>query len=76
MAETLFQFGGYVGEVMVRHANGVWITLPEDHPLGGGWPVVELPNDRIAKPIGKVFKRVANGPGDAIPYFYSVMVGS
>lgn len=75
MAETMFQFGAYIGEVMVHQAGGWWLTVPPEHPLGGGWPLVELPNQRLVNPVGKTFKRVRNGAEDSIVYFYQVMVG-
>ena len=75
-AETIFQFGSYIGEVIVRQANGTWVTVPDDHPLGAGWPLVELPGDRVVNPIGKAFKRVSNGRVDSIPYFYDALVAS
>ena len=51
-----------------------WATVPDDHPMGGGWPLVELPGDRFVNPIGKAFKRVSNGRGDSITYFYEALV--
>jgi Family of unknown function (DUF6278) len=74
MAETLFQFGAYVGEVIVRQADGQWATLPDDHPLASGWPLVALPSGVIVNPIAKAFKRVANGDVDSIGYFYRALV--
>jgi hypothetical protein len=77
VAETVFQFGSYIGEVIVRQAHGTWVTVPDDHPLGRGWqPLVELPGERMVNPIGKAFKRVANGRVDSIPYFYKALVAS
>jgi hypothetical protein len=76
VAETVFQLGSYIGEVIVRQANGTWATVPGDHPLGEGWPLVELPGDRVVNPIGKAFKRVSNGRADSIPYFYEALVAS
>jgi hypothetical protein len=72
IAETIFSFGAYVGEVMVRSAGGVWVTVTDDHPLAGGWPLVQLPDSGLSNPLGKAFKRVENGAGDSIPYFYDV----
>ena len=74
MAETLFQFGAYIGEVVVRNASGRWVLRSADASVSDEWPVVELPSLRIVNPIGKAFKRVRNGSGDAIPYFYSALV--
>jgi hypothetical protein len=74
MAETLFQVGSYIGEVIVRNANGEWTLLEADHPLGNHWPMVVLPSAKIVNPIGTAFKRVRNGSADAIPYFYDAPV--
>jgi hypothetical protein len=74
VGETVFSLGAYIGEVMIRSAGGSWVTVGADHPLGGGWPLVELPGDTLVNPLGKAFKRVENGEGDSIPYFYEVFV--
>lgn len=77
MAETLFQFGAYVGEVIVRQHGGSWVTVPQGHPMGKGWqPLVEIEGGRLLNPIGKSFKRVRNGAGDSIPSFYHLLVTS
>jgi Family of unknown function (DUF6278) len=74
VAETASGFGAYVGEVIVRNAGGAWSVLPPDHPMGGAWPMVTLPNGNIVNPVAKAFKRVSNGEVDHIPYFYQVLV--
>ena len=74
MAETLFQFGAYIGEVAVRHASGRWIVRTADGAPSEEWPMVQLPSLRLVNPIGKAFNRVRNGPIDAIPYFYTALV--
>lgn len=73
ISETLFEFGAYIGEVIVRERGGAWITVPKDHPLGGHWPLVELPGERLLNPIGKAFKRVQNGATDSITFFYEAL---
>jgi hypothetical protein len=73
MAETLFRFGAYIGEVIVYRASGSWVTLPDDHPMGG-WPVVALPSGDLVNPVGRAFKRVRNGPPDSITHFYKALV--
>jgi Family of unknown function (DUF6278) len=73
VAETLFAFGAYMGEVMVRRAGGVWVIQPAGHPLSG-WPVIELPSGSLVNPIGKAFKRVDLGETENLPYFYQVLV--
>jgi hypothetical protein len=70
--ETLFTFGCYLGEVMIRHCGGEW-RVPQETPLGrvAGVPmVVELESGDVVNPIGKVFKRLRNGKEDSLPRFY------
>jgi hypothetical protein len=71
---TLFAFGCYVGEVFVRHFGGKWCREEdtEMRGLAGFFIVVGLPNQKICNPIGKVFKRVQEGPAESLPYFYHV----
>jgi hypothetical protein len=74
IAETLFAFGCYVGEVFVRNDGASWYKI-EDTPLrdiGGYFLVLKIGPDSFVNPIGKVFKRVRNGIEDSLPYFYEV----
>lgn len=75
VGETMFSFGAYIGEVMVRSTGDSWLAAGADHPLGGDWSLVELPGRTLANPVGKAFKRVAQGEVESIPYFYAVFVG-
>jgi hypothetical protein len=34
--------------------------------------VVRRADGQLTNPIGKVFKRIDNGEGDCLPYFYGV----
>ena len=77
-AETLFGFGCYVGEVMVRQAHGSWtgsagtaLEAYASFPL-----LVSLPPDNLSNPIGKVFKAFRNGDSDSIVQFYRVMTSA
>jgi hypothetical protein len=74
VAETLFGFGCYVGEVFVRHAGSQWQNAAETSMAGfAGFPlVIQLGKDSFCNPIGKVFKRLDNGEEDNLPYFYRV----
>jgi hypothetical protein len=70
IAETLFGFGCYVGEVIVRCGEGRWRVTAET-PMAelGGFPlVVQHGRDSFCNPIGKVFKRLANGPEDSLAF--------
>jgi uncharacterized protein DUF6278 len=74
IGETLFGFGCYVGEVLVRQNGAVW-RASEDTPMrdsAGFQMVVDLGSEKFCNPIGKVFKRLKNGPEDSLPYFYQV----
>jgi hypothetical protein len=77
VAETLFGFGCYVGEVFVRSNGACWRPTDETGMAGlAGFPiVVELGPDNICNPIGKVFKRLENGDEDSLVYFYRVFGG-
>ena len=77
-AETLFGFGCYVGEVMVRHAGGSWTSSTgtaleayASYPL-----LVSLPPENLSNPIGKVFKAFRNGQADSVVTFYDAMTRS
>ena len=74
IAETLFGFGCYVGEVFVERSGGRW-RHADDTPMAdmaGYFLVIELGEDDYCNPIGKVFKRFENGEEDNLPYFYKV----
>lgn len=75
IASTLFCFGCYVGEVLLRSLGGHWVRLEQSALSQHGGPpiVVHLDNGSTWNPIGKVFKRVDDGEGDSLPYFYRVV---
>ena len=74
---SLFIFGCYVGEVIVRNNRGArWIGLPDDRyesELDTGM-VVRLASGTIVNPIGKAEKRMLNGEIDQLQYFYTALV--
>ena len=73
--ETVFVFGAYIGAVISRQADGRWVDLPDDHPLGGSWPMVEIRDGgRIVNPVRRAFKRVDSGPVESVSYFYAALV--
>lgn len=74
VAETLFGFGCYVGEVFVRHTGGKWRNAAETSMAKiANFPIViELGKENFCNPIGKVFKRMENGEEDNLPYFYQM----
>ncbi|GLW72452.1 hypothetical protein Kpho02_47510 [Kitasatospora phosalacinea] len=73
VGETLFGFGCYVGEVMVRQGGATWRGVDGAEAVAFGFPlVVDLPSGQVGNPIGKVFRRLDNGPEDSLPHFYTV----
>jgi hypothetical protein len=74
VAETLFGFGCYVGEVFVRNVAAIWRNSADTKMAGmPGFPlVIQTGADAFCNPIGKAFKRVDNGIEDSLPYFYQV----
>jgi hypothetical protein len=78
IAETLFSFGCYVGEVLVAQAGGVWRVTADTSmaSFANASMVVELGPDHFSNPIDKVFRRFQNGPEDSLPYFYQVATAS
>jgi hypothetical protein len=79
IGETVFSFGCYVGEVLVRHLGGSW-TMPEQGFLArlgignSSMMAVQMPNGIVWNPIGKTFKLLENGKEDSVSYFYDVAV--
>lgn len=77
VGETVFAFGCYVGEVLVRREQGVW-KMPADTALPAGtfdansMMVVELPSGTVWNPLGKTFKLLENGLEDSLVYFYQI----
>jgi hypothetical protein len=74
---SLFCFGCYVGEVIVRNNRGAcWISLADDEyesELDTGM-VVRLASGTVVNPIGKAEKRLLNGEIDQLQYFYRALV--
>ena len=71
----LFAMGCYVGQVMVRHAGAFWRVTEE---LGMGEvassPIaIRVKDGRGCNPVGQVYKRFQNGPGESLESFYQVM---
>lgn len=72
LAEVLFVFGCYLGEVMVRHLEGRWVPTARS-PLRdlSPWPmVVTLADGSAWDTIGKVYKRLELGDSEFLPSFF------
>ncbi len=77
VAETLWGFGCYVGEVFVRNVGAEWIDTPEELRGAFAFPIlVRRADGQLTNPIGKVFKRIDNGEVDHLPYFYRVFTAA
>jgi len=77
IGETVFSFGCYVGEVLVRNNTGKWVMPRKSvlSKLGFGdstMMMVELPNGGVWNPIMKAFKLLENGEAASVAYFYQV----
>lgn len=77
ISETIFCFGCYVGEVLIRSNGGAW-KMPFETDLPEGLRestvmLVELDKGNVTNPIGKAYKRVESGEGDSLEYFYYVV---
>ena len=78
IASTLFCFGCYVGEVIIRNLGGRWIevTDPSMKRLAEFPMVVAMESGDWWNPIGKVFKRIDDGASESLEYFYTVAAGA
>lgn len=78
IASTLFCFGCYVGEVLIRHIPGRWVRTDASQMKGlTPWPmVIETVKGDCWNPIGKVFKRFEEGAGEDLTYFFNVAAGT
>lgn len=74
IAETLWGFGCYVGEVLRLALGGRWVTPAETpQPAAFGFPLVLAIPGGWWNPIGKVFKRLNNGAEDSLTHFFNVV---
>ncbi len=71
-AETLFVFGCYLGEVLVRQLGGAWLPTARSSLRGvSPWPmVVQLPDGSSWDAIGKAYKRLELGDSEFLPAFF------
>lgn len=71
VAETLVGIGAYVGEVLVRQAHARWVDFtPHERALFGHAFGVRTPDGQVWNPLGKAFKRYANGMEHSLYLFY------
>ncbi len=77
VAEMLFVFGCYLGEVLVRNLGGSWVATARSALRGlSPWPmVVVLPNGSAWDAIGKAYKRLELGDSEFLPAFYRAAGG-
>jgi len=60
-------FGGYIGQVMIKHYGGNWAI--EDFLNQGNTLVVNI-GEMKTFPVSKVYKRFKNGQEDNVYYYY------
>jgi hypothetical protein len=78
VAEALFVFGCYLGQVMIQGLGGRWVATARS-PLRdlSPWPmVVVLPGGSAWDPIGKAYKRLELGDSEYLPAFYAAAASS
>lgn len=75
VGETVFVFGCYVGEVIVRSRGASW-TAPDEKLQRMGFDLmgVRLKDGTFLDPIGKAMKLLRNGSEDSLVYFYASLV--
>tara|TARA_R110000850_G_scaffold274404_2_gene411856 strand:+ start:354 stop:920 length:567 start_codon:yes stop_codon:yes gene_type:complete len=75
MAETIFTFGCYAGEVFVRNRNAKWVTPEDVMPPNVAnlfrFMVIQLPDGKVWNPIDKAFKELENGAEDSLEFLYA-----
>ena len=72
---VLFIAGCYVGEVIVRHQPGKWVSAEESSVYANAGPTIILKfgSEQYTSPIGKVIKRLQNGEEDYLPFYYQML---
>jgi hypothetical protein len=73
VADTVFSFGAYVGEVFCRHAGGRWVIDPR---MDAEIPVVRLDKGGLCHTVGVCLKRVQNGPSESIVQFWKSSIAA
>ncbi len=78
VGETLFTFGCYVGEVLVRHDKGEWCKAEEVSNKGLSiFPlIVMVRSNEAVDPIAQVFNRLEKGREYNLPKFYQALSAS
>lgn len=59
--------GGYLGEVLIKHYSGHWEI---ENFMNEGTTIVLVSGEIKAFPVGKVYRRLKNGPEDNTFHFY------
>src|SRR5258708_16574898 len=78
VAEALFVFGCYLGQVMIQGLGWRWVATARS-PLPDLSPspmVVVLPGGSAWDPIGKAYKRLELGDSEYLPAFYAAAATS
>lgn len=70
LAETIWGFGCYIGEVLIRNNSKMHWGSDEQSVFPVVWRSDE---SGYLNPIAKAFKRVDHGSEESIPYFYATL---
>jgi hypothetical protein len=75
VATLVVAVGGYVGEVLCRHPGGQWRDIADTSmgKVSSAPVVVELRGEMFCNPLGKVAKRLSQGDGDSVFFFFQVL---
>ncbi|MGJ7498610.1 hypothetical protein ACSFA8_26635 [Variovorax sp. RT4R15] len=74
MGETVFVFGCYVGEVIVRNRGAKWV-MPDEKLQKVGFTMmgVQLKDGTFLNPIGKTIKLLEDGTENSVFFFYTAL---
>lgn len=75
VAALVVAVGCYVGEVVCRHLGGQWRDIADTSmgKVASAPVVVELPGEMFCNPLGKVAKRLNQGEGDSVAFFFHML---
>ena len=61
--------GGYIGQVMIKYYGGSWAI---ENFMNENTILINI-DDLKTFPVGKVYKRLKNGPEDNVSHFYFII---
>jgi hypothetical protein len=75
MPTTVYAFGCYLGEVIIKNHGGAWRETAgtPDREKFGAPVVLDLPGGVVCNPLGKAAKLLDNGEEDNFVFFYQTV---